>query len=677
MASSTSSVRNWASRLPGVTLVCGDSHTSTHGAFGAIAFGIGASECECVFATQTLRQRKQKTMRVTLHGALPDGVAVKDIILALIARIGTNGGVGYAIEYAGPAIADSVDGSAHDALQHVDRGRQPRRHGRARRDDVRLSQGPPLAPARRRSGTRPWPIGAACASDRRRALRPRGANSTSRRCRRMSRGAPTPARPRRSPAAFRTLRSEPGPGPPRQDGAQPRYMGLTPGMPLDRHRHRPCLHRLLHQWPHRGSAASPPVVAGRRVAPGVAGIVVPGSASVRLQAEAEGLDRIFLDAGFEWRDSGCSMCVAMNDDRLKPGERCASTSNRNFEGRQGQGGRTHLMSPAMAAAAAITGHLVDVRDARAAPLTWKSSRRIESVAAPLPEADIDTDVIFPARFLLLLDKAGLGKHLFHERRYRRTAGRPISCSTRPPFDKARILVADANFGSGSSREQAVWALADFGIRCVIAPSFGEIFYGNCFKNGVLPIVVTGERACSTSCRPRQSGERFVVDLEAQTVDPARRVGRAFDIDPYRRRALLLGPRRDRRHPRRRCRRDRGVRGGTAAHCALAAAGRRPARPAVRGHAGFDDMTRRDLPTNYQGAFGKRIGFGKRPALIMIDFVEAYFDKSCALYAGVEDALASAIRLQGSGARGRRSRSSTPTSSTTSRCSTAAASTRSR
>lgn len=165
--------------------------------------------------------------------------------------------------------------------------------------------------------------------------------------------------------------------------------------------------------------------------------------------------------------------------------------------------------------------------------------RVESIAAPLPEADIDTDVIFPARFLLILDKAGLGKHLFHERRYRLSGQLTDFVLNRPPFDKAKILVAGANFGSGSSREQAVWALSDFGIRCVIAPSFGEIFYGNCFKNGVLPIILLPE-AHERAMRAAKSGGTLVVDLEATAIRLPEGPPINFDIDPSRRRALLLG-----------------------------------------------------------------------------------------------------------------------------------------
>lgn len=165
--------------------------------------------------------------------------------------------------------------------------------------------------------------------------------------------------------------------------------------------------------------------------------------------------------------------------------------------------------------------------------------RLKSVAAPLPEADVDTDIIFPARFLLLLDKAGLGRHLFHERRHRPDGARTDFVLNQPPYDEARILVADANFGSGSSREQAVWALADFGIRCVIAPSFGEIFYNNCFKNGLLPIVMTSDRHAQIMAAARSGGE-FAIDLEAQTILLPNGPAMPFEIDPYRRRALLFG-----------------------------------------------------------------------------------------------------------------------------------------
>jgi 3-isopropylmalate/(R)-2-methylmalate dehydratase large subunit len=350
--------------LPGATLVCGDSHTSTHGAFGAIAFGIGASECECVFATQTLRQWKQKTMRVWLTGELRPGVAVKDIILGLIAKIGTNGGVGHAVEYAGPGIATlSMEARMTLCNMSIEAGA---RVGMVAPDEATFAyvQGRPLAPEGDAwdaavSHWRTLVTDANAVFDKEveldiASLAPQVSWGTNPGETASIDGiVPDPAAeldPVKRAKMERSLR----------------YMDLLPGVAfkdiaIDRVFIGSCTNGRIEDL---RIAAS--IVSGRKVADGVEGIVVPGSATVRIKAEAEGLDRIFRDAGFEWRDAGCSMCVAMNDDRLRPGERCASTSNRNFEGRQGQGGRTHLMSPAMAAAAAITGHLADVRELQAA-----------------------------------------------------------------------------------------------------------------------------------------------------------------------------------------------------------------------------------------------------------------------------------------------------------------------
>jgi 3-isopropylmalate/(R)-2-methylmalate dehydratase large subunit len=345
--------------LPGVTLVCGDSHTSTHGAFGAIAFGIGASECECVFATQTLRQRKPKSMRVVLEGSLPEDTAVKDVILALIARIGTHGGVGYAIEYAGPAIAElSMEARMTLCNMSIEAGS---RIGMVAPDETTVAyvKGRPLAPAgeaweRAVQDWRALRSDPDARFDRElvldvSALAPQVSWGT-------NPGETAPIGGRVPDPAL-----EPDPDRRAKMERSLAYMGLTPGLPLtanaiDRVFIGCCTNGRIEDL--RRAAE---VLAGRRIAQNVSGIVVPGSAAVRLQAEAEGLDRVFVAAGLEWRDAGCSMCVAMNDDRLAAGERCASTSNRNFEGRQGIGGRTHLMSPAMAAAAAIAGRLVDVR----------------------------------------------------------------------------------------------------------------------------------------------------------------------------------------------------------------------------------------------------------------------------------------------------------------------------
>ena len=345
--------------LPGAVLVCGDSHTCTHGAFGAIGFGIGASECECVFATQTLRQRRQKTLRINLEGERPAGVEVKDLIMAVIARIGVSGGVGYAIEYAGSAVrALSMEQRMTLCNMSIEAGS---RIGMVAPDDVTFAylEGRPLAPsgAQWTAALDYWrtlPSDADAVFDREETIDVSDLapfvswGTTPEESAPITGRVPDPALeadPARRARMRRSLA----------------YMGLEPGtpfseIPVDRVFIGSCTNGRIEDL--RLAAT---VVEGRRVSPLVSAIVVPGSAAVRIQAEQEGLDRIFRDAGFEWRDAGCSMCVAMNDDRLAEGDRCASTSNRNFEGRQGKGGRTHLMSPAMAAAAALAGHLVDVR----------------------------------------------------------------------------------------------------------------------------------------------------------------------------------------------------------------------------------------------------------------------------------------------------------------------------
>lgn len=349
--------------LPGATLVCGDSHTSTHGAFGTLAFGIGASECECVFSTQSLRQRRQRCMRVTISGQLSPGVTVKDIILSLIARIGVNGGVGHAIEYAGPTVRGmTMEQRMTLCNMTIEAGS---RIGMIAPDATTIAwlKGRPLAPI-------PEHMAAAQAdweelrSDPDAVFDREVAIDASTLAPHVSWGT-TPE------DALPVTACVPDPDTVADPALRARmkrslaYMGLTPGVPLrdigiDRVFIGSCTNGRLEDL--RRAAA---VVRGRKVAPRVVAIVVPGSAQVRQAAEAEGLDRIFTEAGFEWRASGCSMCVAMNDDRLIEGERCASTSNRNFEGRQGKGGRTHLMSPEMAAAAAVTGYLCDVREVTA------------------------------------------------------------------------------------------------------------------------------------------------------------------------------------------------------------------------------------------------------------------------------------------------------------------------
>ena len=346
--------------LPGMTVVCGDSHTSTHGAFGCLAHGIGTSEVEHVLATQTLLAKKSKSMLVQIDGALPVGVTAKDIVLAVIGKIGTAGGTGFAIEFAGSAIRSlSMEGRMTVCNMAIEAGA---RAGMVAVDDTTINyvKGRPFSPKGEQ-----W---------------------------------------NNAVAYWRTLHSDPGakfdavvnlnaaeiqpqvtwgtspemvvsidgrvPDPDKEKDAIKRdaiekalvYMNLTPNTPMtdiqiDVVFIGSCTNSRIEDL--RAAAA---IVRGRKKASNVKlAMVVPGSGLVKEQAEREGLDKIFIAAGFEWRDPGCSMCLAMNADRLEPGERCASTSNRNFEGRQGAGGRTHLVSPAMAAAAGIAGHFVDVR----------------------------------------------------------------------------------------------------------------------------------------------------------------------------------------------------------------------------------------------------------------------------------------------------------------------------
>ena len=352
--------------LPGATLVCGDSHTSTHGAFAALAFGIGTSEVEHVMATQCLWQSKSRSMMVNVAGKLPPGVTAKDIALAIIGRIGTAGGTGYAIEFGGEAIrALSMEGRMTLCNMAIEAGA---RAGMVAADEKTIAyvEGRPQAPK-----------GAAW---------------------------------EQAVAYWRTLHSDPGarfdavielnaaeikpqvtwgtspemvlavddrvPNPADAPNAVKQtdweralvYMGLSAGTPIaqiaiDKAFIGSCTNSRIEDLREAAMVARWATAQGRKVAANVKlALVVPGSGLVKAQAEAEGLDKDFVAAGFEWRDPGCSMCLAMNADRLEPGERCASTSNRNFEGRQGQGGRTHLVSPSMAAAAAIFGHFVDIRE---------------------------------------------------------------------------------------------------------------------------------------------------------------------------------------------------------------------------------------------------------------------------------------------------------------------------
>jgi 3-isopropylmalate/(R)-2-methylmalate dehydratase large subunit len=345
--------------LPGMTIVCGDSHTSTHGAFGALAHGIGTSEVEHVLATQTLIQRKAKNMLVQVDGKLPDGVTAKDIILAIIGHIGTAGGTGYVIEFAGEAIRSlSMEGRMTVCNMTIEAGA---RAGLIAPDETTFEyiKDKPRAPK-----GEAWDM----ALEYWKTLKSDEGAHFDKVVTLDAANLPPIVTWGSSPEDVVSIEGV-VPNPDDIEDANKRaskwraleYMGLKPGtrmtdIAIDRVFIGSCTNGRIEDLREVAK-----IVEGKTVAPTVSAMIVPGSGLVKEQAEKEGLDKIFLEAGFEWREPGCSMCLAMNDDRLAPGERCASTSNRNFEGRQGFKGRTHLVSPAMAAAAAIAGHFVDVR----------------------------------------------------------------------------------------------------------------------------------------------------------------------------------------------------------------------------------------------------------------------------------------------------------------------------
>jgi len=342
---------------PGMTIVCGDSHTATHGAFGALAFGIGTSEVEHVLATQTLLQSKPKTMELRIEGPLGKGVTAKDLVLYLIGQLSTAGGTGYVLEYTGEAIRNlTMEQRMTVCNMSIEAGA---RAGMIAPDETTFEyiRGREFAPQDYEAAIKKWKQ---LPSDP-------GAKYDEVKIFQASDIAPQVTWGTNPGQVASVVDNVPNPGElgdaTEQKSAQQAldYMGLTAGTPIadikvDRVFIGSCTNGRIEDL---RAAAS--VVKGHKIANGVHAMVVPGSGQVRVQAQEEGLDKIFTEAGFEWREAGCSMCLAMNPDKLEPGERCASTSNRNFEGRQGKGGRTHLVSPEMAAAAGVTGHFVDIR----------------------------------------------------------------------------------------------------------------------------------------------------------------------------------------------------------------------------------------------------------------------------------------------------------------------------
>lgn len=580
--------------LPGTTVVCGDSHTSTHGAFGALAFGIGTSEVEHVLATQTLITKRSKNMRIQVDGELAPGVSSKDIILHAIGQIGTAGGTGAVIEFRGSAIeALSMEARMSICNMSIEGGA---RAGMVAPDQVTFEylRDRPLAP---KYGSDEWNKAVSYWKSLKsdpgakydidvfidaRDITPSVTWGTSPEdVVPITGSVPDPetfATAEKKAAGHRMLE----------------YMGLKAGTPmedivLDKVFIGSCTNARIEDL--RAAAA---VVKGRKVAANIKrAMIVPGSGLVKERAEAEGLDKIFTEAGFEWREAGCSMCLGMNPDILSPKERCASTSNRNFEGRQGAGGRTHLVSPVTAAACAIIGKLADVRKledrnatprrASPPPMEVKAhvDERVETdddereiigdqpednnshtntiaprtsvglpkftvlkgIAAPMDRANVDTDAIIPKQFLKTIKRTGLGFALFFALRFNPDGSeKPDFVLNQARYRESRILVVTGpNFGCGSSREHAPWALLDFGIKCVIAPSYADIFFNNTFKNGMLPIAITNKADLDAIATEARAGNEIEVDLPNQVINDAS--GKkicSFDVEEFRKHCLVNG-----------------------------------------------------------------------------------------------------------------------------------------
>lgn len=594
--------------LPGTTVVCGDSHTSTHGAFGSLAFGIGTSEVEHVLATQTIIQAKSKNMRIQVNGDLAPGITSKDLVLHVIGVIGTAGGTGCVLEFAGEAIEGlSMEARMSICNMAIEAGA---RAGMIKPDEITFNyiKGRPLAPKGEQwdKAVSYWKT---LHSDENAKfdydIQIEAADIV-----------PTITWGNSPQDALPITAKVPDPStvsdPIVKSGMERalKYQGLTPNTPLkdikiDKAFIGSCTNARIEDL-----RAAAKVAKGHKKADNVKLVlVVPGSGLIKTQAEKEGLHKIFEQAGFSWREAGCSMCLGMNPDILDPEERCASTSNRNFEGRQGAASRTHLMSPAMAAAAAIKGHFTDIRefdydntdepsvsigsdedqalqdavyehekqstddsasimdeqlnDIPREPQAKKSKvgntistvggmdkfNVLTSITAPLDKANVDTDAIIPKQFLKTIKRTGLKNGLFYEARYVKDpiTGKDVETDfvlNTDPYRSAEILlVTGDNFGCGSSREHAPWALKDFGIKCMIAPSFGDIFYNNSFKNGLLPIRIPQDVIMSKLYPMATAGKKLTVDLPNQQIKNSE-TGEVlvdnFDIEEFRKHCLING-----------------------------------------------------------------------------------------------------------------------------------------
>jgi 3-isopropylmalate dehydratase large subunit/3-isopropylmalate dehydratase small subunit len=577
--------------LPGTTVVCGDSHTSTHGAFGALAFGIGTSEVEHVLATQCLITKRSKNMRIQVDGKLSPGVSSKDIILHTIGVIGTAGGNGAVIEFCGAAIRGlSMEARMSICNMSIEAGA---RAGMVAPDQTTIDylKGRPLAP---KLDSNEWKK----AVNHWLSLRSDdGATYDKEVFIDAKEIVPTVSWGTSPQDVVPISGVVPNPGDFVDENKRKsaeralEYMGLESGtrmedIEIDKVFIGSCTNSRIEDL-----RAAARIVDGRKVALNIKrALVVPGSGLIKERAEAEGLDKIFIDAGFEWREAGCSMCLGMNPDILSPRERCASTSNRNFEGRQGALGRTHLMSPVMAAAAAVVGKLADVRKLagqNASPT--KASPKLDvaptiedvdieeeldrimdipedsqpngngsaikaagglpkfttlkGIAALMDKANVDTDAIIPKQFLKTIKRTGLGSALFHPLRYNEDGSENRDFAlNRQPYRQAKILVVTGpNFGCGSSREHAPWALLDFGIKCVIAPSYADIFFNNTFKNGMLPLVISDKNVLQKIAAEASAGREIEVDLVNQTVnDEEGNKLSDFEVEEFRKHCLVNG-----------------------------------------------------------------------------------------------------------------------------------------
>jgi 3-isopropylmalate dehydratase len=595
--------------LPGMTMVCGDSHTSTHGAFGALAFGIGTTEVEHVLATQTLISNRLKNMKVQVEGQLAPCITSKDIILYIIKTISSAGGTGMVIEYAGSTIRGlSMESRMSLCNMSVEAGAKA---GLISPDETTIEymRGRPLVSMDSDQWKRASDYWLSLKSD------PDAVFD------RVVEIEATDINPHvtwgTSPDQVVPI-TEVVPYPPCDADERARkshiraleYMNLEPGTPMqnikiDKVFIGSCTNARLEDL-----RAAAHILQGASVSPDVKlALAVPGSGLVKAAAEREGLDIIFKKAGFEWREAGCSLCVGLNEDMLLPTERCASTSNRNFEDRQGAGGRTHLMSPVMAAAAAIKGHLTDARillnenprperhimlhTAEIVPLldredgntdmstasksssgdargfksdgndsskTPRENSTAESSTAssrvfhswkgrmvPLNMSSVDTDCIIPKQFLKSIGREGFSKGLFYYLRHTSREGTPeedpsFTLNQHQYRGTSILLVTGENFGCGSSREHAVWALQGWGFKCVLAPSFGDIFYNNCFQTGLLPVRITSPSLLKDLTVEAEACREIVVDLLTQTIYRAedKYVLGTFTVEEQHREKLISG-----------------------------------------------------------------------------------------------------------------------------------------